>query len=94
MVRVLQDQIDKLKRGNQGQHTKQVETEQPVSIELLAAGLPSKFHLPDIKSYEGTSDLVEHLETYQSFIELHGFSDATKYRAFHLTLTGIARQWY
>ena len=69
-------------------------TEQPFSIELLVVGLPSKFCFPDMKFYERTSDPIEHLETYQSLMELHGYSDATKYPAFHLTLIGIMRQWY
>ncbi|KAL5573876.1 hypothetical protein UlMin_023473 [Ulmus minor] len=93
-MKTLQDQINELKKGNQNQHAEYLETKQPFSIELLATGLPSKFRLPNMKSYKGTSDPIEHLETYQNLMELHNFSDATKCRAFHLTLTGIARQWY
>ena len=56
MVKSLQDQIDELKSGNWGQHAEQVETEQPFSIELLAMGLPNKFSIPNMKSYEVASD--------------------------------------
>ena len=65
MVRALQDQIVQLKCGNpRGQPDEQEGTEQPFSQELLSAGLPSKFLLPDMKSYEGSTDPAEQLETY------------------------------
>ena len=90
MVKALQDQINELKKGNHGQHAEYVETEQPFSVEILAVGLLSKFCLLDIKSYKGTFDPSNHLETYESLMELHGVFDATKCRAFHLTLTFVA----
>ena len=93
-MRVLQDHIDEPKWRNQGQHTEHVETKKPFSIELLVTRISSKFHLPDMKSYEVTSDSSKYLETYQSLMELHGFFNATKCWFFHLTLTGIVWQWY
>ena len=56
IVQALQDYINELKWGNQSQHAEQVDTEQLFTIELLAAVLPSKFYLPNMKSYKGTFD--------------------------------------
>ena len=56
MVKTLQDQINELKWGNLGRYAEQIENEQPFSHELFAPGLLSKFRLPNMKSYEGTSN--------------------------------------
>ena len=37
---------------------------QPFPQELLSVGLSNKFRLPNMKSYEGTTNSAEKLETY------------------------------
>ena len=55
--------------------------------------MPDRLKLPDTK-YDGTSDPVDHLETYRSWTELNSATNAFKCRAFVITLTGVARQWF
>jgi len=56
--------------------------------------LPEKFKVPDIKTYTGQEDPVEHLDNYCAHLELQGTPDEVACRAFPLTLSGNARDWY
>ncbi|KAL5539641.1 hypothetical protein UlMin_044603 [Ulmus minor] len=55
--------------------------------------MPDRLKLPDTK-YDGTGDPADHLETYQSWMELNSTTNAFKCRAFVITLTGVARRWF
>lgn len=37
----------------------------------MAHEIPPKFKVPEMKSYDGTKDPVEHVETYESLMELN-----------------------
>ena len=56
--------------------------------------LPPKFKLPTLKPFDGTTDPVDHLEAFRSFMILHGTPDEIMCRAFPTTLTGLARVWF
>ena len=55
--------------------------------------MPDRLKLPDAK-YDGTGNPADHLENYQSWMELNSDTNAFKYRAFVITLTGVARHWF
>ena len=40
---------------------------------VLHFPLPTKFRMPQIETFDGTKDLVDHLNTYKNQIELHGY---------------------
>ncbi|XP_077228586.1 uncharacterized protein LOC143861570 [Tasmannia lanceolata] len=50
--------------------------------------------MPHVPQYDGTTDLVDHLETFRTMILLHGASDGFLCRAFPTTLMGVGRDWY
>ncbi|XP_077215667.1 uncharacterized protein LOC143850294 [Tasmannia lanceolata] len=50
--------------------------------------------MPAVPQYDGTTDPVDHLETFRTMMLLHGASDGFICRAFPTTLTGAARDWY
>ena len=54
------------------------------------AMMPDRLKLPDTKD-DRTGDLADHLETYQSWIELSSATNVFKCRAFVITLIGVAR---
>jgi hypothetical protein len=53
--------------------------------------LPKKFKVPQIMSYTGDEDPLDHLENFQAHLDLHGTSDEVACRAFPLTLSRNAQ---
>ena len=64
------------------------QTECPFRAEVLHFPLPVKFRMPPIETFNGTKDPVDHLNTYKNQIELHGYQDPVRCRAFAITLKG------
>ena len=56
--------------------------------------LPHKFCMPQIDSYDGVKDPLDHLETFKTSMHLQGVADEIMCRAFPTTLKGAARIWF
>ncbi|XP_065615605.1 uncharacterized protein LOC136061579 [Quercus suber] len=56
--------------------------------------LPHKFRMPQIESYDGVKDPLDHLETFKNLMHLQGVPDEIMCRAFPTTLKGPARIWF
>jgi hypothetical protein len=56
--------------------------------------LPEKFKVPQILSYAGDGDPLDHLENFRAHLDLHGTPDEVACLAFPLTLSGNARDWF
>ena len=56
--------------------------------------LPAKFRMPQIETFDRTKDPVDHLNTYKNQMELHGYQDPVRCRAFAITLKGPALAWF
>jgi hypothetical protein len=56
--------------------------------------LPEKFKVPHMLLFDGNSDPIEHLETYQAHLSLHGTPNEIACRAFPLTLKENACDWF
>ena len=50
--------------------------------------------MPQIKSYDGVKDLLDHLETFKTLMHLQGVPDKIMCKAFPTTLKGPARIWF
>ena len=70
------------------------QTESPFIVEVLHFPLPAKFRMPQIEAFDGTKDPVNHLNTYKNQIELHGYQDPVRCRAFAIMLKGQALAWF
>ena len=70
------------------------QTESPFTAEVLRYPLPAKFKTPQVESFDGIKDPVDHLNTYKNQMELHGYQDPVRYRAFATTLKGPALAWF
>ena len=70
------------------------QTESPFTAEVLHFPLPTKFRMPQVEAFDGTRDLVDHLNTYKNRMELHGYQDHVRCRAFAITLKGPALAWF
>ena len=50
--------------------------------------LPHKFCMPQIESYDGVKDPLNHLETFKTLMHLQGLPNEIMCRAFPTTLKG------
>ena len=70
------------------------QTESPLTAEVLRYPLPAKFRMPQVEAFDGIKDPVDHLNTYKNQMELHGYQDPVRCRAFATTLKGPAMAWF
>ena len=70
------------------------QTESPFTVEVLHFPLPAKFRMSQIEAFDGAKDLVDHLNTYKNQMELHGYQDPVRCRAFAIMLKGPALAWF
>jgi hypothetical protein len=56
--------------------------------------LPEKFKIPEILFYTGLEDPMEHLDNFCAHMDLHRTPKMLACRAFPLTLSGNARDWF
>ena len=70
------------------------QTESPYTAEVLHLPLPTKFRMPHVEAFDDTKDPVDHLNTYKNQMELHGYQDSVRCRAFAITLKGPALAWF
>ena len=47
-----------------------------------------------MEAFDGTRDPIDHLNTYKNQMELHGYQDPVRCRAFAITLKGPALAWF
>ena len=50
--------------------------------------------MPQVESYDGAKDPLDHLETFKTLMHLQGGSDEIMCRAFPTKLKGFARIWF
>ena len=70
------------------------QTESPFTVGVLHFPLPIKFRMPQIETFNGTKDPIDHLNTYKNHMELHRYQDPVRCRAFAITLKGPALAWF
>ena len=63
----------------------------PFTIQVNSCPLPQKFRMPQLESYDGVKDPLDHLETFKTMMHLQGVPDEIMCRAFPTTLRGAAR---
>ena len=66
-------------------------TDSPFTIPVNSYPLPQKFRMPQVDSYDGVKDPLNHLETFKTLMHLQGVPDEIMCRAFPTTLRGAAR---
>ena len=69
-------------------------TNSPFTVPVNSCPLPQKFRMPQIESYDGVKDPLDHLETFKTLMHLQGVPDEIMCRAFLTTLKGAARIWF
>ncbi|XP_030964270.1 uncharacterized protein LOC115985468 [Quercus lobata] len=69
-------------------------TDSPFTTSVNSLPLPPKFRMPQIESYDGVKDPLDHLETFKTLMHLQGVLDEIMCRAFPTTLKRPARVWF
>ena len=70
------------------------QTDSPFTASVNSFPLPHKFRMPQIDSYDGVKDPLDHLETFKTLMHLQGVADEIMCRAFPTTLKGSVRIWF
>ena len=97
--RNLQQELSRVKevvkgRAPETMDTLVQQTESPFTAEVLRYSLPSIFRMPQVEAFDGVKDPVDHLNTYKNQMELHGYQDPVRCRAFATTLKGPTMAWF
>ncbi|GMN46953.1 hypothetical protein TIFTF001_016135 [Ficus carica] len=66
----------------------------PFTPFIMASPYPTRFKMPSMNPYDGSTDADEHIENYQAHMLIQNANEAALCKSFCLTLTGAARQWY
>ena len=69
-------------------------TDLPFTATVNSYPLPSKFRMPQIDSYDGVKDPLDHLETFKTLMHLQGVANVIMCRTFPTTLKGATRIWF
>ena len=67
------------------------QTDSPFTASVNSFPLPYKFCMPQIDSYDGIKDPLDHLETFKTLMNLQGVADEIMCRAFPTTLKSATR---
>ena len=70
------------------------QTESPLTAEVLYFPFPATFRMSQVEAFDGVRDPVDHLNTYKNQMELHGYQDLVRCRAFAITLKGPTLAWF
>ena len=70
------------------------QTESLFTTGVLHFPLLAKFRMPQIETFDGTKDPIDHLNTYKNQMELHGYQDPIRCIALAITLKGLALAWF
>ena len=70
------------------------QTDSPFTALVNSFPLPHKFCMPQIESYDGVKDPLDHVETFKTLMHFQGVADEIMCRAFPTMLKGLARIWF
>lgn len=66
----------------------------PFITTMLELPLQQEFRLPQVDSFDGSKDLLDHIESFKSLMNLQKTPDEIMCRGFPTTLEAVARVWF
>ena len=88
--RLAQLQVD----GQKSSNNVDFQTTQLLFQFILDEPIPSRFKMPHVEPCNGSTDPVDHLESYKTLMTIQGAIDALLCIGFSATLRKAARTWY
>ncbi|XP_075674869.1 uncharacterized protein LOC142644069 [Castanea sativa] len=94
----MRNEVDELKsamkdKGRENLDGIILRTDSPFTNEVLNRPLPPKLCLPQLESYDGSKDPLDHIESFKTLMLLQMTLDEVMCRALPTTLKGVAREW-
>ncbi|XP_075658838.1 uncharacterized protein LOC142628676 [Castanea sativa] len=98
-MQMMRERMDVIMNALKGQVSSDLDdlvqrTDSPFTTLVSSCPLLLKFLMPQVESYDGSKDPLDHLESFKTIMHLQGVPDEIMYRAFPTTLKGPARIWY
>ena len=98
-IQVIKEQMEVMMNALKGRVSSDLDdlvnrTDSPFTASVNSFPLPHKFCMPQIDSYDGVKDPLDHLETFKTSMHLQGVADEIMCRAFPTTLKGATRIWF
>jgi hypothetical protein len=100
MIKGLEEEMEALKNHQQGDtslespSTEPLEDSQPLSETLWDAEVPAKFKIPQLSSFDGKTDLLEHLMAVGTQTAIIGASEHLKCKLLSNIFKDVALRWY
>ncbi|XP_077251921.1 uncharacterized protein LOC143891169 [Tasmannia lanceolata] len=94
MIEEIDHRIEELAKDQGKPTSKTFSSRLPFTDNVMSVPAPKGFKMPLVPQYDGTTDPVDHLETFRTMMLLHDASYGFLCRAFPTTLTGATRDWY
>ena len=98
-VQIMKERMDFMMNAFRGRVSSDVDdlvhrTDSPFTTSVTSFPLPPKFYMPQVESYNGFKDPLDHLEFFKTLMHLQGVADEIMCRVFPTTLKGPARVWF
>ena len=95
----MRKEIDKLRNAIKEKTDRNVDrmvraTDSPFTATILECPVLSKFHLPQLETFDRLRDPQDHLNTFKTTRGLQQPLDEIMCRSFPTTLKGVAREWF
>ena len=71
-----------------------VSSQPALSMQILWTPNLVGFKMPPMEPYDGTLDLLDHVESFKTLMLLHGVLDALLCKVFPMTFRGPMRAWF
>ena len=69
-------------------------TDSPFTASFMSFPFPTKFRMPQVEAYDGSKDLLNHLESFKTLMHLQGVPDEIMCKALPTTLKWPAWVWF
>ena len=98
-IQAMKEQMEVMMNAFKGQVSSDLDdlvnhTDSPFTASINSFSLPHKFRMPQIDSYDGVKDPLDHLETFKTLMHFQGVADEIMCRASPTTLKGATRIWF
>ena len=95
----MRKEMDKLRNTIKGKTDQSLDrmvrtTDSTFTVVVLECLVLSKFRLPQLESFDGLKDLLDHLNTFKMMLGLQWPPNEILGRSFPTTLKGAAREWF
>ena len=99
LLREMRKEMDELRSAIKGKTNRNLDrmvrtTNSPFTVAVLECPVPSKFHLPQLKLFDGLKDPLDHLNTFKTTLGLQQPLEEILCCSFPTTLKGAAREWF